>query len=176
MSLENMVVIDVREQDEFRKEKVPSSIHLPLSQLELVAPGILKPLQQCSLLILCRSGGRATLAFDKLKSLGLIDPSRAQVFSGGILEWKRQGRPTEGSGSGTLPLMRQVQVVAGGLAFIGSALSIWGNPQWAYLSLFVGAGLMVAGATGFCGMALLLQKMPWNRVQAPASPSCARQS
>jgi hypothetical protein len=29
--------------------------------------------------------------------------------------------------------------------------------------LFVGSGLMVAGVTGFCGMALLLMRAPWNR-------------
>ena len=32
------------------------------------------------------------------------------------------------------------------------------NEQWT-----VGAGLFVAGATGFCGMARLLAVMPWNR-------------
>ncbi|EHC46625.1 Rhodanese-related sulfurtransferase [Salmonella enterica subsp. enterica serovar Johannesburg str. S5-703] len=30
------------------------------------------------------------------------------------------------------------------------------------ISGFVGAGLMLAGMTGFCGMARLLEKMPWN--------------
>ncbi|WP_245586965.1 YgaP-like transmembrane domain [Pelistega indica] len=28
---------------------------------------------------------------------------------------------------------------------------------------FVGAGLLFAGITGFCGLARLLQGMPWNR-------------
>ncbi|KAE9854486.1 DUF2892 domain-containing protein, partial [Escherichia coli] len=31
------------------------------------------------------------------------------------------------------------------------------------LSGFVGAGLLFAGLTGFCGMARLLKIMPWNR-------------
>jgi hypothetical protein len=31
------------------------------------------------------------------------------------------------------------------------------------LSGFVGAGLIFAGVTGICGMAMLLAKMPWNR-------------
>jgi hypothetical protein len=31
------------------------------------------------------------------------------------------------------------------------------------LSGFVGAGLLFAGVTGFCGMARLLKVMPWNR-------------
>jgi hypothetical protein len=37
------------------------------------------------------------------------------------------------------------------------------NPSFIFLSGFVGAGLMVAGATGFCGMAEILARMPWNR-------------
>ncbi|MGA8903369.1 YgaP-like transmembrane domain [Bradyrhizobium sp.] len=28
---------------------------------------------------------------------------------------------------------------------------------------FVGAGLLLAGLTGFCGMARLLMRAPWNR-------------
>ncbi|EPM2252573.1 YgaP-like transmembrane domain, partial [Escherichia coli] len=31
------------------------------------------------------------------------------------------------------------------------------------LSGFVGAGLLFAGISGFCGMARLLDKMPWNQ-------------
>jgi hypothetical protein len=32
-----------------------------------------------------------------------------------------------------------------------------------WLTIFVGAGLTVAGVTGFCGMARLLALLPWNR-------------
>lgn len=37
------------------------------------------------------------------------------------------------------------------------------HPGFWGISVFVGAGLFVAGATGFCGMARLLAVMPWNR-------------
>ena len=36
-------------------------------------------------------------------------------------------------------------------------------PAFYGISAFVGAGLLVAGTTGFCGMARLLALMPWNR-------------
>jgi hypothetical protein len=45
----------------------------------------------------------------------------------------------------------------GGL--LGAAVS----PAFYLLSAFVGAGLVFAGATGFCGMARVLELMPWNR-------------
>lgn len=32
-----------------------------------------------------------------------------------------------------------------------------------WLSAFVGAGLVFAGVTGFCGLGLLLSAMPWNK-------------
>jgi hypothetical protein len=38
-------------------------------------------------------------------------------------------------------------------------------PGWIALSWFVGAGLVFAGVSGFCGMARLLAVMPWNRVR-----------
>jgi hypothetical protein len=41
------------------------------------------------------------------------------------------------------------------------------------LSAFVGAGLIVAGITGFCGMANLLLHMPWNRPREAAATSLA---
>jgi hypothetical protein len=42
------------------------------------------------------------------------------------------------------------------------------NPAFYALSAFVGAGLTFAGATGWCGMAMLLKTMPWNRVSLSA--------
>ncbi|MHA6498105.1 YgaP family membrane protein, partial [Escherichia coli] len=37
------------------------------------------------------------------------------------------------------------------------------NSGFFLLSGFVGAGLLFAGISGFCGMARLLDKMPWNQ-------------
>ncbi len=157
------LIIDVRELDEFKRERVPGSLHLPLSQLEIVAPGLLAPLQHCSVTVMCRSGGRAGIAHEKLVALGLLQSSQSRIFQGGLLEWKRQGRATEGGRATTLPLMRQVQLAAGGITLLGSLLAWLVNPVWVAVPLFVGAGLSIAGSTGFCGLALLLQKMPWNR-------------
>ena len=62
-----------------------------------------------------------------------------------------------------LPLMRQVQIAAGSLALLGVILGYTVSSIFFLLSGFVGAGLILAGVTGFCGMARLLDKMPWNR-------------
>lgn len=59
--------------------------------------------------------------------------------------------------------MRQVQIAAGGLILIGVVLGYAVNSSFFLLSGFVGVGLMFAGISGFCGMARLLDKMPWNQ-------------
>jgi hypothetical protein len=64
-----------------------------------------------------------------------------------------------------LPLMRQVQIVAGSLVLLGLILSQTVAPASILLTGFVGAGLVFAGVSGFCGLARLLAVMPWNRVE-----------
>ncbi|RZJ93902.1 MAG: DUF2892 domain-containing protein, partial [Brevundimonas sp.] len=62
-----------------------------------------------------------------------------------------------------LELMRQVQIAAGSLVLLGTVLAWLVHPAFIALSGFVGAGLVFAGASGFCGMARVLAVMPWNR-------------
>ncbi|MEH0100947.1 thiosulfate sulfurtransferase YgaP, partial [Escherichia coli] len=77
--------------------------------------------------------------------------------------WKKAGLPVAVNKSQPLPLMRQVQIAAGGLILIGVVLGYTVNSGFFLLSGFVGAGLLFAGISGFCGMARLLDKMPWNQ-------------
>ena len=71
--------------------------------------------------------------------------------------------------------MRQVQIGAGGLVLIGVALGALASPGFYALSGFVGAGLLFAGVTGFCGMARVLGAMPWNRrAQTVAAPAAVK--
>jgi rhodanese-related sulfurtransferase len=59
--------------------------------------------------------------------------------------------------------MRQVQIAAGSLVLLGVILSHTVASGWIWLSGFVGAGLIFAGVSGFCGLARLLAALPWNR-------------
>lgn len=82
------------------------------------------------------------------------------------------------SGSGTssvgscglcrLSVLRQAQLVAGALALLGFVLGTLVSPWWHALSGVVGLGLVHAGLSGTCGMALLLERMPWNRAAEAA--------
>ena len=77
--------------------------------------------------------------------------------------WKQAGLITQEDTSQPLPLMRQVQIAAGLLTLCGVVLGFTLSSGFFLLSGFVGAGLLFAGLTGFCGMARLLKVMPWNR-------------
>lgn len=60
-------------------------------------------------------------------------------------------------------MFRQVQIVAGSLVFVGTVLGAFVSPWFLILSGFVGAGLVFAGATNTCAMAMLLAKLPYNQ-------------
>ncbi len=62
--------------------------------------------------------------------------------------------------------MRQVQITAGSLVVIGVVLGLVVTPGFLAIPAFIGSGLVFAGASGWCGMAKLLARMPWNRVRS----------
>jgi rhodanese-related sulfurtransferase len=159
------VIVDVREKDEFDAEHVENSIHVPLSRFQEQAPALLHTLaanpEGKSVILMCQSGKRASLA--SAQAVRFSTPISIEVFHGGIQAWKTQGRPTVSTKRGHLPIMRQVQLVAGSLVLLGSLLAYFASPNFLVVTGFVGAGLIFAGASGFCGMAELLAKMPWNR-------------
>jgi prolipoprotein diacylglyceryltransferase len=77
--------------------------------------------------------------------------------------WRKAGLPVVTDRRAPIELQRQVQIGAGGMAFFGTLLGLTVTPWFFGVPLFVGGGLMVAGLTGFCGMAQLLMRAPWNR-------------
>ncbi len=69
-------------------------------------------------------------------------------------------------GRKTISLERQVRIGAGSLVLAGVLLGWFVRPEFIWLSGLVGAGLVFAGITDICGLALLLAKAPWNRSPA----------
>ncbi len=157
------VILDVREKDEFEAEHVPGSLWVPLSQFAQQAPGVLQNLVGKQVLILCRSGNRARLARQQIAQLGFADQIRCEVYAGGILEWAKQGKPVVTRQKSHLPVMRQVLLIAGLLVLVSVLLSFLLDQRIAWLAALIGAGLAFAGLTGFCLLAELLAKMPWNQ-------------
>jgi hypothetical protein len=61
------------------------------------------------------------------------------------------------------------------LSGAGALLALAVNARFAVILLFFGCGLLFAGITGKCGMALMLAKMPWNRGQSNCSHCCSQE-
>jgi len=109
----------------------------------------------------CRSGSRGQHAIEKLEALNVnIDLVNVQ---GGLLAWMKAGFDTVSSSNRTLPLMRQVMLGAGLIIISSHVAAHFANPYYIYISLFVGVSLTFSGLTGWCGMAFLLARMPWNK-------------
>ena len=155
-----MVILDVREKEEFQAQSIPGSICCPLSQLDVLAPSILQLIKDAEVVVMCRTGKRASMAVENLKKMDQ-EHHRFSVYPGGILQWRAEGKPLVGENS-VFPIMRQVQIAASSLIVMAFVLSAK-FPNAVYLALVVGIGLGVAGWTGFCGMYHLLGKMPWNQ-------------
>jgi rhodanese-related sulfurtransferase len=153
------MLIDIREADEHAREKIASARHLPLSKLDEadLAVHAGKPV-----IFHCRSGAR-TLANAPRLAGKVSAGCEAYVVAGGLDAWKKAGLPVLADRSQPLELQRQVQLGAGALAFFGTLLGLLVSPWFFAIPLFVGGGLMTAGITGFCGMAQVLVRMPWNR-------------
>ncbi|MBK1881743.1 DUF2892 domain-containing protein [Luteolibacter pohnpeiensis] len=158
-------MIDVRTDVEFAEQFVADCRHIPLDQLSS-AVSELNPNRHYSLL--CLGGKRAARAAGILSDLGY---SHLAIVSGGLENWKQCGLPCETPRRRALPLMRQVQLIVGVLSLVTSILAIFVNPLFAAVPAVLGLGLTIAGSTGWCGLAFVLAKMPWNRVPASAAPS-----
>ena len=158
------VLVDIREADEHMREKIPGARHLPVSEVESGESEGFHPGE--TVIFHCRTGMRTTANAEKLR--GLTD-CEAFLVEGGIDEWKKAGLPVAVDRKQPLPIMRQVQITAGGLIVLGAVLGFTLSPWFHLFSAFVGAGLMQAGISGWCGMALLLKVMPWNRRFASAT-------
>lgn len=160
----NTVIIDIRENDEYQGEHIANSIHIPMGEFANKIQGLAYHLKGQEIQILCGSGKRAKMVCDQIKGFGL--ENEISVYEGGILEWKKQGKPTITSRSFQLPIMRQVQMAAGSLVLASVALAWLHDIRFIAIAGVVGTGLTIAGTTGFCGMAHLLAWMPWNKAKA----------
>lgn len=155
------ILIDIRETTEHKRENIEGSISIPLSQLEKELP--LKITPESVLIFHCKSGMRTQSAKALIDQLASEYQTEYFLLEGGLDAWKKAGFITKIDRRQPIELMRQAQIAAGSLVLLGTILGASFSPYFYLLSAFVGVGLLFAGITGFCGMARLLAKMPWNK-------------
>lgn len=149
--------INVCTPTEYSEKHIPGVRSVPLDEL---SSRVSEFMNKNTIYIHCRSGRRGRTAIEKLQSLGV----QAELINvtGGILAWDEAGFRTHTLSALRMPLMQQVMLTAGLLILLSHVLAFFIYPESIYLSLVVGLGLTFSGITGWCGMAYLLSKMPWN--------------
>ena len=151
------ILVDIRDADERARQHIEGARHHPLNALTTLDGG------SAPIIFHCRAGRRTAENAAKLRA---ATQNEAYILEGGIEAWKRAGLPVVEDRSQPLEMGRQVQIAAGALILLGVFLGSRVAPQFYLLSGLVGAGLIFAGLSGWCGMARLLEIMPWNRREA----------
>lgn len=157
------VIVDVREPGEHGAEAIADAQLLPLAK---VCKAALPEAPGKKLILHCKAGKRGGAACEKL----LDEDPDLELYNlqGGIDAWAEAGFDVERSGGFFLPLDRQVQLTIGLGVVLGVLLGYFLHPGFLLLTAFFGLGLMNAGLTGWCGLALLMAKMPWNQRKTTA--------
>lgn len=157
LNLGTAILIDIREHDEHAREHIVGARLAPLSAID---SHDFDHDHAKAAVFHCKSGMRTQANAAKLLGRGFPE---AYYLEGGIEAWKQAGFAVHTNYGAPIEIMRQVQITAGSLVLTGVALGYFVNPVFYALSAFIGAGLTFAGATGWCGLAMLLRTMPWNR-------------
>lgn len=151
------VIIDIREPSEYAREHIPGSLNIPSTELNKKD---FSGDKDKIAVFHCKLGNRTRSFQTALSNTGFKE---IYCMEGGIEQWKKCGLPIEINQDAPMDIMRQVQIIAGGLVLLGVVLAYLISFSFILLSAFVGLGLLMAGVTGFCGMAKLLMFLPWNK-------------
>lgn len=155
-----ITLIDVREPDEFSAAHIPYARSIPLQDLITTLPQLTQEGQP--LLFQCQRGMRASNACNLVQSA--VTGATIYNLEGGIEAWAAAGLPIlRKSTRSVFPVMRQVQMIVGALVASCAFAGWMGIEAGTLFAMLFGLALMTAGITGWCGMALLLSKAPWNK-------------
>ena len=151
------ILVDVREPAEFNSAHIAGASLHPLGEVSAEAIAH----YQKPIVIYCQKGMRGTKACEKILA---ENPSIDIVnLSGGIEAWSQAGFSTQKGESSGLSLDRQVQLTIGLLVLSFSILSTTLHPNFIYGAMFMGAGLIFAGISGFCSLTRVMAIAPWNK-------------
>jgi rhodanese-related sulfurtransferase len=151
-------LLDVRTPGEYAAAHIGGADNVPLDSLPELAVEI-RAAVAAPVVVVCQSGMRARKAEAALRASGMTN---LHVLDGGVNGWVAAWHPVV-RGAKKLSLERQVRIAAGGLAAMGGLLALLVDPLFGIVPAIVGTGLVFAGITDTCGMAMLLSRLPYNR-------------
>lgn len=84
MDTKDVLILDVREQDEYESEHIPGAVLLPVGSIDENTAAETIPEKDATVLVYCRSGNRSKTASAKLAELGYTN-----IYEfGGINTWQ----------------------------------------------------------------------------------------
>ena len=153
------MIIDIREKDEVKIEKIEGAVNLPLSEKENLENFVKNT--KTNIVIMCRSGKRADMFYSGLNE---EDKKKCEVYQGGILEYSKKNETIKEDKKISLPIFRQVLITISLFLLILSAVGLLLNTVNVYLVVvLMSLGILFAGVTGNCLMANILSRMWWNK-------------
>lgn len=158
------VLIDVREPDEFKAQHIAYALSVPLSSLEEGFKFLDIPKDK-TILFQCLKGARGQQACERIGNLNQCENNIMNI-EGGIEAWVENNLPVIGGAnkaSSGISIMRQVQMIVGGFVALSVLAGFAGVETAFVIAGILGGALCFAGITGWCGLAMLLSKMPWNK-------------
>ncbi len=151
--------VDVRSPGEYGEVHIEGSVLHPLPDLDCAAVARAAEGRD-GVVVVCRSGMRASQAAQRLAAAGL---DQVRVLDGGVMGWAKAGHPVH-RGRGVISVERQTRIATGGIVALSVLAGfLTGQPAWFALGGLMGAGICFSGVADWCGMGLLIAKLPWNR-------------
>lgn len=154
----DIIIIDIRSPEEYRHEHIHAAINIPISEIHTLTD---KQYTNKIAIFHCSSGTRTQLNQSALASTAF---QQTYCLNGGIEAWKRSGLEVNKAVNAPIDVMRQVQIIVGLMIVLGLSLSNL-STYFLLLPAVAGIGMLIAGITGFCGMAEILKFLPWNRAR-----------
>jgi rhodanese-related sulfurtransferase len=152
-------ILDVRTPAEFETAHIDGSYNVPLDVLNDRGSEVAQKLDHShDIVLVCRSGQRASQAAELLQSAGVTGGT---VLDNGITDWEGKGFDVK-RGVQRWDLERQVRLVAGSLV-LSSVLGSIAVPRLKWLAAAIGGGLTYAAVSNTCAMGTALSKLPYNR-------------
>jgi rhodanese-related sulfurtransferase len=156
-------LLDVRSPAEYQAGHIPGARLLPVNELD---PGNLGDILDTDayhadnpLYLTCHAGKRAEKAAQLLRDAGV---EHLSLLEGGTEAWQKAGLPVHKCDT-ALSLERQAQIAVGSLLILKVVFGFTVHELFFVAGAALGAGLITAGITRWCGMAQLMARMPWNR-------------
>jgi rhodanese-related sulfurtransferase len=150
-------VLDVRTGGEFEAVHIEGSYNVPLDTLSEHAADLADIAHP--VVLVCRSGGRATQAHGTLTTAG---KQHLHVLEGGMDAWQASGGDVVVGVGDTWAMDRQVRLVAGSMV-LAAVLTSLVVPKAKWLAAGVGSGLFYSAVSNTCAMGTVLGKLPYNK-------------